>query len=45
MTDTEGNIIKTDKLSYDKLKEMIIAYKNSELTLNEGYNLTSNKIL
>ena len=45
MIDIEGNIFKTDKATYDKKKEIIITYENSEWTLKEGYKLTSNKIL
>ena len=42
--DLEGNTLKTDKATYDKLKDIIITYKNSELTLNKGYKLISNSI-
>ena len=45
MIDVEGNILKSDKATYDKKRERIITYENSELMLKEGYKLTSNKIL
>ena len=42
--DTKGNVLTTKKATYDKLKEIIIAYNNSELILEKGYILKSNNI-
>ena len=43
--DNEGNLITADKATYDKIKGIIVADGNVELTLKEGYFLTSNKVL
>ncbi len=45
ITDKEGNILITEKATYDKEKEIILSYKNSEFFQTDGYKLISNKIL
>ena len=42
--DEEGNVIKTDKATYDKKNEIILTYKNTELNLKEGYKLIGKNI-
>ena len=43
--DIDGNILKTDKATYDKKNEVVNTYEHSELILKEGYNLKTSKII
>ena len=42
--DMEGNILKADKATYDKINEKIITYNKTELVLKEGYKLVTANI-
>ena len=42
--DNEGNILKTEKATYNKIKEKILTYNNTEVTLKDGYKLVAKNI-
>ena len=42
---SSGNILLSDKASYDKINEIIITYDNTELILEEGYKLIAKNVL
>ena len=43
--DISGNILKTNKATYDKIKELIITFDDTDLILKEGYNIKSKNVL
>jgi len=45
ITDSEGNVVKTDKAEYDKSIDKVKIYQNTIINLKNGYEIISSNIL